>query len=190
VKRVENIVEIHARILKKMPVRLVMVGDGPERMRAEQRAHALGVADSVVFLGKHMAVEELLGCADLFLLPSQSESFGLSALEAMSCGTPVVASNVGGIPEVVEDGECGLLFPPGEVEAMAEGAIEILSDPVRWHAMSHASRRIAEERFSAAAVVSAYESYYERVLSESQSGGEDAAHRASSGGSGRIGEGR
>jgi N-acetyl-alpha-D-glucosaminyl L-malate synthase BshA len=189
VKRVENIVEIHARILKKMPVRLVMVGDGPERMRAEQRAHALGVADSVVFLGKHMAVEELLGCADLFLLPSQSESFGLSALEAMSCGTPVVASNVGGIPEVVEDGECGLLFPPGEVEAMAEGAIEILSDPVRWHAMSQASRRIAEERFSAAAVVSAYESYYERVLSESQSGGEDAAHRASSGGSGRIGEG-
>jgi glycosyltransferase involved in cell wall biosynthesis len=137
-----------------------------------------------------MAVEELLGCADLFLLPSQSESFGLSALEAMSCGTPVVASNVGGIPEVVEDGECGLLFPPGEVEAMAEGAIEILSDPVRWHAMSQASRRIAKERFSAAAVVSAYESYYERVLSESESGGEDATHRASSGRSGRIGEGR
>jgi N-acetyl-alpha-D-glucosaminyl L-malate synthase BshA len=168
VKRVEDIVEIHARVAKQIPTRLVMVGDGPDRMRAEQRAHALGVGDSVVFLGKHMAVEELLGCADLFLLPSESESFGLSALEAMSCGTPVVATRVGGIPEVVEDGENGLLFQPGDVQAMAEGAISILSDPVRWEAMSGAGRRIAEERFTAGQVVSAYEAYYDRILHEGE----------------------
>lgn len=182
VKRVEDIVEVHARVSKRLPTRLVMVGDGPERMRAEQRAHALGVADSVLFLGKHMAVEELLGCADLFLLPSESESFGLSALEAMSCGTPVVATRVGGIPEVVEDGVSGLLFSTGDVEGMAEGATRILSDPVLWGEMSAAGRKIAEERFSSARVVSSYERYYDRILKEAPEEGAGAGAANPTGG--------
>jgi L-malate glycosyltransferase len=164
VKRVEDVVEVYARVRERIPSRLILVGDGPERPRAQQRAAALGVADGIVFLGKHTSVDELLACADLFLLPSESESFGLAALEAMSCGTPVVASRVGGLPEVVEHGESGFLLPVGDVEAMADGAIEILSSPDLWQSMSREGRRIAEEQFSARKVVPVYEEFYREVL--------------------------
>jgi len=165
VKRVEDVVEIFARISAKVPARLILVGDGPERPRALDRAEELGIRSRVLFLGKHASVDELLSCADLFLLPSDTESFGLAALEAMACGSPVVASRTGGLPEVVEHGESGYLFPPGSVAEMAEGGIEILSDPERHRAFSQAGRRIAEERFSAASVVPMYERLYERVAS-------------------------
>jgi N-acetyl-alpha-D-glucosaminyl L-malate synthase BshA len=165
VKRVEDIVEIFARTAARVPARLVMVGDGPDRPRAHQRAEALGLLDRVVFLGKHTLVEELLPCADLFLLPSESESFGLAALEAMGCGTPVVASRVGGVPEVVEHGESGYLLPPGDVDGMSDASVEILSSPDLWQRMSRKGRQIAEEKFSAAAIVGRYESYYEEILS-------------------------
>ena len=164
VKRVEDVVEVFARIRRARPTRLVFVGDGPERPRAVQRAAELDVRDDVVFLGKHASVDELLSCADLFLLPSESESFGLAALEAMASGAPVVASRVGGLPEVVEHGVSGYLFPPGSVEEMAEAGLRILDDPEERARLSRAGRRIAEERFSSDRVVSRYEAYYERVL--------------------------
>ncbi len=166
VKRVEDVVRVFAGVRARTPARLVLVGDGPERPRALQMAEVLGVADGVLFLGKHSSVEELLACADLFLLPSESESFGLAALEAMACGVPVVASRVGGLPEVVEDGESGFLFPVGDVEAMVDGALEILGSEARWNGMSRSGRRIAEERFSARRIVPAYEAFYRDVLDE------------------------
>jgi N-acetyl-alpha-D-glucosaminyl L-malate synthase BshA len=164
VKRVDDVVEIFARISRKVNARLVLVGDGPERPRALDRAEELGIRPLVLFLGKHASVDELLACADLFLLPSENESFGLAALEAMACGVPVVASNTGGLPEVVTHGESGYLFPPGAVQDMADAGIEILSDPARWRAFSAAGRRVAIERFSAASVVPMYERLYERVM--------------------------
>jgi len=164
VKRVEDVVRIFAGVRTRIPSRLVMVGDGPERPRAMKQAEALGVEDNVLFLGKHASVEELLACADLFLLPSESESFGLAALEAMACGVPVVASSVGGIPEVVEDGESGYLFQVGNVPEMIDGALDILGSDERWAGMSRHSRWIAEERFAADRVVPEYEAYYSEVL--------------------------
>lgn len=141
-----------------------MIGDGPDRPRAQARAEILGVQDHVVFLGKHTSVEELLACADLFLLPSESESFGLAALEAMACGSPVVASRVGGLPEVVPEEEAGFLLPVGDWEAMADAAVGILSDATRWEAMSQAARAVAVERFDADRIVPVYEAYYREVI--------------------------
>jgi L-malate glycosyltransferase len=164
VKRVEDVVEVFAGINTKVPSRLVLVGDGPERPRALERADLLGVREQVLFLGKHSSVDELLSCADLFLLPSESESFGLAALEAMACGAPVVASNTGGLPEVVEDGVSGYLCDVRDVEAMAEAGVRILADPDRHTMMSEAGRALAVERFSADRVVPQYEAYYEKVL--------------------------
>lgn len=166
VKRVEDVVEVFARICKKVDARLVFVGDGPERPRALDRAEELGVRPRILFLGKHASVDELLACADLFLLPSENESFGLAALEAMACGAPVVASNIGGIPEVVTHGETGYLLPVGDIEGMAEAGIRILTDPDESQRLSLAGRQEAEDRFSARAVVPLYERLYERVLSE------------------------
>ena len=168
VKRVSDVVDVFAAVAEEMPARLIMIGDGPERPRAVERAQTLGVEDRVVFLGKHGAVEELLPCADLFLLPSASESFGLAALEAMASGAPVVASNVGGLPEVVPDAEAGYLLDPGDVEGMSEAALDILRDPARWKAFSAAGRAVAVERFSAKRVVPIYEDYCRNVV---------AAHR-------------
>jgi N-acetyl-alpha-D-glucosaminyl L-malate synthase BshA len=165
VKRVQDVVEVFAKIRKKVHARLILVGDGPERPRALQRAADLGLGDDVLFLGRHPSVEELLACADLFLLPSASESFGLAALEAMACGAPVVASDAGGLPEVVQDGEAGYLLPVGAVDQMAEAGVRILADPVHAKKLSEAARAIAVERFSATAIVPRYEALYERVLS-------------------------
>lgn len=164
VKRVEDVVRIYARIARRVPSRLVLVGDGPARSRAERCADELGVADHVLFLGKHTAVEELLACADLFVLPSASESFGLAALEAMACGVPVVASDIGGIPEVVEDGESGRLLSVGDVEGMADAGIAILEDADVWRRYSASARAAAVERFGSERVVPVYEEYYREVL--------------------------
>jgi N-acetyl-alpha-D-glucosaminyl L-malate synthase BshA len=168
VKRVEDVVAVFARVAAEMPARLVMVGDGPERPRARVRAEELGVGDRVVFLGKHASVDELLACADLFVLPSATESFGLAALEAMACGAPVVASRVGGIPEVVPDGEAGFLCETGDVEGMGEAAVWLLSDRERWQRASDAARAVAVERFSSDLVVPQYEQYYRQVIERGQ----------------------
>src|SRR5215469_12028462 len=125
VKRTRDVVRIFARVHASQPSVLVMVGDGPDRPAAEEEARRLGVADAVAFLGKVDAVAPLLAAAHVFLLPSETESFGLSALEALACGVPVVASRAGGLPEVVRDGETGVLCGVGDVDGMAAAALDI-----------------------------------------------------------------
>lgn len=164
VKRVRDIVRIFAKVRSEQPAVLVMVGDGPERTSAEQEARELGVQDDTFFLGKIDVVAPLLASADLFLLPSQSESFGLSALEALACGVPVVASRVGGIPEVVNDGVTGVLCEVGDVDGMAAASLEILGDRARWERMSAAAAADARRRFSRDEMVARYEAFYERTL--------------------------
>jgi N-acetyl-alpha-D-glucosaminyl L-malate synthase BshA len=164
VKRVTDVIDVFARMAERVRARLVMIGDGPERPRAIERAEELGVEQQVTFLGKHASVDELLRCCDLFLLPSQSESFGLAALEAMACGSPVVGSRTGGLPEVVTEGEAGHLLPVGDVEGMADAAVAILSDNPTWRRMSAGGRAIAVERFAAERVVPVYEAFYREIL--------------------------
>jgi len=164
VKRVDDVVRVFARASRRVAARLVLVGDGPTRGLAQKVAEEEGVAGKVVFLGKQSSVAELLACADVLLLPSESEAFGLAALEAMACGVPVVATAVGGVPELVPHGVAGFLAPLGDVDAMADGVVELLSDPDRWKAASAAAREVAA-RFSADEVVPRYEALYRRVLS-------------------------
>jgi N-acetyl-alpha-D-glucosaminyl L-malate synthase BshA len=165
VKRVKDVVRIFARVRRQMAATLLMVGDGPERHDAEHEARELGVAADIRFLGKLDAVAPLLAAADLFVLPSQTESFGLAALEAMACGAPVVAARTGGLPEVITDGVDGILEPPGSVEAMARRAVALLRDPAAHDAMRAAALRRAAA-FSAATVVPQYEAFYNHVLSK------------------------
>ena len=164
VKRVRDVVRVFARVHAVVPSVLVMVGDGPERVDAEDEARTLGVAGDVHFLGKIDSVAPLLAGADLFLLPSQTESFGLSALEALACGVPVVASRVGGLPEVVRDGETGWLCEVGDVDTMASAAIAVLQDPSRWQAVSTAAAADARARFAERDVVAQYEALYRRTV--------------------------
>ena len=164
VKRVRDVVRIFARVRQEIPGVLVMVGDGPDRVHAEAEARELGVEDQVFFLGKIETVAPLLSAADLFLLPTQSESFGLSALEALASGVPVIGTNAGGLPEVVRDGETGALCAVGDVDGMARAAIEILRDRDRWQAMSTLAARDARERFAMHDVVEQYESFYDLAL--------------------------
>jgi N-acetyl-alpha-D-glucosaminyl L-malate synthase BshA len=163
VKRVKDVVRIFARIRRAMPATLLMIGDGPDRGEAEREAGELGVADSVRFLGRLDRVATILQASDLFLLPSQSESFGLAALEAMACGAPAVASRAGGLPEVIEDGVSGILEPPGSVEAMARRAVHLLQDNTRFQAMREAA--VAKARtFSAERIVPMYEAVYAEAV--------------------------
>jgi L-malate glycosyltransferase len=164
VKRVRDVVRVFARLAREVPSRLVFIGDGPDRPEAADEARLQGVTDRVIFLGKQDSVAEIMACSDLLLLPSQNESFGLVALEAMASGVPVIASRAGGLPEVVEDGETGFLAPVGDVEAMADGAIHILRDPETWRQFSGAAVKSAAERYSVAAIIPQYERYYRRIL--------------------------
>lgn len=144
-----------------------MFGDGPERPDAEDEARKLGVESDVYFLGKLDLVAPLLASADVFLLPTQSESFGLSALEALASGVPVIGTRAGGLPEVVRDGETGFLCGVGDVEAMSEAALSILRDRDRWKSMSELATSDARERFSLDAIVSQYEHLYVTSLASS-----------------------
>jgi N-acetyl-alpha-D-glucosaminyl L-malate synthase BshA len=164
VKRVEDVVEVFARIRREVPTRLVLVGDGPDRPRALKRAADLGVQDHVRFLGKYASVEEILSCADLFLLPSETESFGLAALEAMACGAPVVSTRAGGLPEVVDHGSTGFLFDVGAVDEMAAAGVRLLTDEPLHESISRAARAVAVERFSVESVVPLYEAFYRQVI--------------------------
>lgn len=164
VKRIQDVVEVFARINEHVAARLILVGDGPERPRGQEKARELGVLDRVLFLGKHQSVDELLACADLFLLPSKNESFGLAALEALACGVPVIGSNMGGLPEVVTHGETGFLFPMGDVESMGEAGTALLTDQAKWGSFSAAGRADSVERFSNERIIPHYEDLYRDVV--------------------------
>ena len=149
-----------------VPSRLLLVGDGPDLSDALDLARELGVGDSVDALGEQDPVTPLLSVSDLFLLPSAQESFGLSALEAMACGVPVVASNVGGLPEVVEHGTSGFLHSPEDIDGMAANGIALLTNPEMHASFAERGRRVVTERFCADLIVPQYEAFYERLLSE------------------------
>jgi N-acetyl-alpha-D-glucosaminyl L-malate synthase BshA len=167
VKRILDAIEIFAIVRGKMAAKLVMIGDGPDRAPAEALARTRGVEKDVLFLGKQNEIREKLGQADLFLLPSELESFGLAALEAMACEVPVIATNAGGVPEVVEHGVDGYLVEPGDVTSAAQYAIEILSRADRGREMGKLARVNAKKKFCANDVIPLYERYYERVLESS-----------------------
>jgi N-acetyl-alpha-D-glucosaminyl L-malate synthase BshA len=160
VKRVRDVVRVFAKVHRQVPSVLVMVGDGPERHDAEQEARQLGVDKDVQFLGKIDSVAPLLAAADLFLLPTNSESFGLSALEALASGTPVIGTDAGGLPEVVQKNETGVLCGVGDVDGMAGAAIALLTDERRWKEMSRAAAADARARFAMDPIVERYEQMY------------------------------
>jgi L-malate glycosyltransferase len=165
VKRPVDCVEILARVLKRgIRTRLVMVGDGSERTNAEHRARCLGVYDHCSFVGKQPKIVDYLSASDVLLLPSEQESFGLAALEAMACEVPVIASRVGGIPEVVTDGETGFLSEMGDIEKMSADAARLLSDRDLRREMGARARSSAVSRYSTDLVIPQYIEFYERVL--------------------------
>jgi N-acetyl-alpha-D-glucosaminyl L-malate synthase BshA len=164
VKRPSDVVEIFYRVQEKIPAVLLMVGDGPERSRAEWVARDRKIESKVHFLGKQDNVEEWIGISDLLLLPSETESFGLVALEAMSCEVPVVASKVGGLPEVITDGVEGCLVEAHNIEQMASCAVHILADEAIRREMGKRARDKALANFCSNRVISAYENYYQRLL--------------------------
>ena len=164
VKRVVDVVKVFARVARELPAQLYLVGDGPERSAAEWLAHDLQIHEKVHFMGKQERVSELLPLADLMVMPSELESFGLAALEAMACKVPSIATRVGGVPELIDDGVTGLLYPVGNVDDMAAGAVSLLKDRTGLEAMREAGRKTAQERFCSSLVVPHYVKYYEQVL--------------------------
>jgi N-acetyl-alpha-D-glucosaminyl L-malate synthase BshA len=167
VKRIQDVIRIFAGVAKEMPAKLLMVGDGPERSSAEWLAKSLNISDRVAFLGKHDQVSQLLPAADLMLMPSELESFGLAALEAMACEVPTIGTNVGGVPELIHDGVTGVLFPVGDVDGMSAAAVALLQDRNRLKEMAHAGRQEAQRTYCASRVIPKYEEFYESILRNS-----------------------
>ncbi len=164
VKRVDDVIMVFKQIYEKIPSKLLLIGDGPERRNLEELCRDIGLCHEITFLGKQDAIEELMAIADLFIIPSGSESFGLAALEAMACEVPVISSNIGGLPEVNIDGITGYLSDVGNVDEMADNAIKILSDDeilrqFRANALKQA------KRFDIEYILPQYEKYYEQILS-------------------------
>jgi len=164
VKRIMDVLQVFARVARVVPARLLMIGDGPDRSRAEAFCREQHLVDRVYFLGNVPNLEELVGASDLFLLPSDAESFGMAALEAMASEVPVIGTMSGGLPEVVVDGETGYLLPVGDVEGMAAHAIAILSNDALRARMGAAAREVAITRFDVNRVVPQYRELYERVI--------------------------
>jgi len=167
VKRITDTIEVFDRVRKKIPSRLLLIGDGPDRSRAEWLAVQKGIHNDVLFLGKQDNVHEKLALADLIVMPSELESFGLAALEAMACEVVPIATRVGGVPEVIEHGKSGYLSDVGDVDTMARYAIELLSDEDRLREMGKACRAVAKSRFCASNIIPQYEEFYRRVLERS-----------------------
>src|SRR2546423_1919351 len=164
VKRVQDVVEIFDLVQQKVKAQLLLIGDGPDRSSAEWLARRKGILNRVHFLGKQDSVQEKLSIADLMLLPSQLESFGLAALEAMACEVPAIATRVGGVPEVIDDGGTGVLAEVGDVHNMAQLAIEVLSNSDRLKEMAKLARYEAQSRFCTSKIIPEYERFYARVL--------------------------
>ncbi|MEP7009866.1 MAG: N-acetyl-alpha-D-glucosaminyl L-malate synthase BshA [Acidobacteriota bacterium] len=169
VKRVLDVVEIFERVHRNVRSRLILVGDGPERGKVEQICRERDLCHAITFIGSLPLIEEILVGADLFLLPSETESFGLAALEAMSCEVPVIATTAGGLPEVVIDGETGYLRPVGDVDAMAAAALDLLSDEPKRLAFAAAGRKLAVDKFAQDVIVGHYRELYLRVVADANS---------------------
>jgi N-acetyl-alpha-D-glucosaminyl L-malate synthase BshA len=167
VKRITDVIEIFDRVRKQFPARLLLIGDGPDRSVAEWLAVQKGIHDDVLFLGKQDQIYEKLSIADIMLLPSELESFGLAALEAMACEVVPISTRAGGVPEVIDHGISGFLADVGDVETMARYAIELLTDEQKLREMGKRARAVAMERFCSTKIVKQYEDFYRRVLERS-----------------------
>ncbi|MET3978559.1 N-acetyl-alpha-D-glucosaminyl L-malate synthase BshA [Mucilaginibacter sp. UYP25] len=167
VKRTEDVVKMFAKVIEKIPAKLLMVGDGGERSLCERLCRDLGIAEHVRFLGKQDAIEEILSVSDLFLMPSQSESFGLAALEAMACKVPVISSNAGGLPELNIEGVTGFLLDIGDIDGMAEKAIYILEDEARLNQFKENALKRAKE-LELANIMPLYENFYKEVIEKNK----------------------
>ena len=167
VKRLTDVIEIFDRVRKQVPSKLMLIGDGPDRSVAEWLAVQKGIHEDVLFLGKQDQVQEKLAAADIMLMPSELESFGLAALEAMACEVVPIVTRVGGVPEVVEHGVSGYLADVGDVDTMARFAIELLKDESRLREMGKQARTAAKSRFCSSKIVPQYEEFYRRVLERS-----------------------
>lgn len=167
IKRIQDVIRIFHQIVQQIPAKLLLVGDGPERPLAEELARELGIFNEIKFLGKQQDMEEIFAVTDLFLLPSEYESFGLAALEAMAAGTAVVCSNAGGLPEIIEQGVCGYMANVGDITAMANYSMDILKDADRM-AQFKAAARTQAERFDIHNIIPLYENLYERVSQASR----------------------
>jgi len=165
VKRVPDVIRIFNQVQQKVPSTLILVGDGPDRSSCELLVRELGIHKQVKFLGKQLELVPLLSAADVFLMPSQSESFGLSALEAMACEVPVISSSVGGLPELQVHGETGYIAEIGDIDRMARYAIELLTNQPKHRMFAEAARRRAVENFDVGTIVNQYEAHYEQCLS-------------------------
>lgn len=165
VKRVPDTIKILEKVIKEIPCKLLLVGDGPDRSECERLTRQLNLMDSVKFLGKQEGLVEILNSADIFLIPSQSESFGLAALEAMACGKPVVSSSVGGLPELIKHNETGFIAEIGDIDRMAKYVIDLLSNEKKYQAFSRNCRERAINKFDKSKVVPMYEEFYHHILS-------------------------
>jgi N-acetyl-alpha-D-glucosaminyl L-malate synthase BshA len=164
VKRVPDTIRIFEKVAKEVPSKLILIGDGPDRSECERLCRELNLCEHVKFLGKQTGLVEILNAADLFLIPSQSESFGLAALEAMACGIPVISSSVGGLPELVKHNETGFVAEIGDISRMAKYAIDLLTNKRKYKLFSENSRRRAVEMFDKSIVIPTYEEMYNKVL--------------------------
>lgn len=164
-KRVQDVIKIFSELKKKVPSKLMLVGDGPERSDCERLTRELGISDDVKFMGKQDSIPDLLSISDLFLLPSQSESFGLAALEAMSCSVPVISSSIGGLPELNLHGETGYIAEMGDIDRMAKYSIEILSNNKKYKIFSRNARKRAMQ-FDSEKIILKYENFYGKVLND------------------------
>ena len=166
VKRLTDTIKIFSRVRKHIPARLILVGEGPDRQVSHDLAIELGVHDDIIYLGTQHYMENLLGCADIFLIPSAEESFGLAALEAMSCKTPVIGSQIGGLGEVIDNNINGFLHPLGDVDTMADSALELLTNDGLMQSFKEEARNKAIDAFDANKIIPLYEAYYEEVLDQ------------------------
>jgi N-acetyl-alpha-D-glucosaminyl L-malate synthase BshA len=169
VKRIEDVIRVFNKINKKVDSKLLLIGDGPEQRAAHKLAVKLNVSNKIHFLGLQSSIEKLLAISDLFLLPSEKENFSLSALEAMSCGVPVIATQVGGMAEMIDNGKDGYLFDVGDIDGMAEAGIKLLDDKDSYKKISAAAQKKAKEGFSPEIIVPQYEKLYESVIKNHRS---------------------
>ncbi|MBU2445903.1 MAG: N-acetyl-alpha-D-glucosaminyl L-malate synthase BshA [Bacteroidetes bacterium] len=165
VKRVPDVIKILAEVKKKVPTKLILAGDGPDRSECERLVREMDLKQDVHFLGKQEAVVDILNASDLFIMPSQSESFGLSALEAMACGLPTISTSIGGLPELVVHAETGFIAEIGDIDRMAKYAIDLLSNENKYKLFSENARMRAVKCFDKEKIVKQYENHYIRVLS-------------------------